>query len=169
MRTAFVAVACSAVAGFWAPLGFAQQKTVQACRAEWQANKSIYQPKGITEQDYVDECRSFRTAPTTTPAAAEPAPKPKPKPTAAPAQEPASRPTRIATPAPARANERPTEAQAKARCRSDTVVWANLGSKIYHYSVNKDYGNTKDGAYMCEKDATGQGFRASKTERSGPQ
>ena len=105
MRTAFVAVVCSAVAGFWAPLGFAQQKTVQACRAEWQANKAIYQPKGITEQDYVDECLSFRTAPTTTPAAAEPTPRPKPKPkpkptptptprpTAAPAQAPASGPT----------------------------------------------------------------------------
>ena len=92
MRTAFVAVLCSAVAGFGAPVAFAQQKTVQACRAEWQANKAIYQPKGITEQAYVDECRSFRTVPTTTPAAAEPAPKPKPKPkpkpTAAPAQPP---------------------------------------------------------------------------------
>ena len=88
MRTAVVVVVCSAVAGFWAPLALAQQKTVQACRAEWQANKAIYQPKGITEQDYVDECRSFRTAPTTTPAAAEPAPMPMPRPTAAPAQAP---------------------------------------------------------------------------------
>jgi hypothetical protein len=90
MRTAFVAVVCSAVAGFWAPLALAQQKTVQACRAEWQPNKAIYQPKGITEEAYVDECRSFRTAPTTTPAAAKPAPTPRP--TAAPAQAPASRP-----------------------------------------------------------------------------
>jgi hypothetical protein len=45
MRTAVVVVVCSAVAGFWAPLALAQQKTVQACRAEWQANKAIFQPK----------------------------------------------------------------------------------------------------------------------------
>jgi hypothetical protein len=53
------------VAGFWAPLALAQQKTVQACRAEWQANRPIYQPKGITEEEYIDECRGFRKAPAT--------------------------------------------------------------------------------------------------------
>jgi hypothetical protein len=84
MRIAFVAVVSSAVAGFSAP-ALAQQKTVQACRSEWQANKAIFAPKGITEQAYVDECRSFRTPPTTAPAAAEPVPTPTPKPTAAPA------------------------------------------------------------------------------------
>jgi hypothetical protein len=97
MRTAVVVVVCSAVAGFWAPLALAQQKTVQACRAEWQANRAIYQPKGITEQEYVDECRGFRKAPTTTPEAAVPAPrpkpKPKPKPTTAPAKAPAGQPS----------------------------------------------------------------------------
>jgi hypothetical protein len=46
MRIAFVAVVCSAVAGFSAP-ALAQQTTVQACRAEWQANKAIFAPKGI--------------------------------------------------------------------------------------------------------------------------
>jgi hypothetical protein len=45
------------------------------------------------------------------------------------------------------------------------VVWANLKSKVYHFSGNKDYGNTKSGAYMCEKDALAQGFRASKVEK----
>jgi hypothetical protein len=54
---------------------------------------------------------------------------------------------------------------AKARCPSDTVVWANLNSKIYHFSGHKDYGNTKDGAYMCEKDAAAQGVRAAKNEK----
>jgi hypothetical protein len=61
MRTAFVAVMCSAVTGFWAPPALAQQKE-KACQADWQANKAIYQPKGYTEQEYIDECRSFRTA-----------------------------------------------------------------------------------------------------------
>jgi hypothetical protein len=45
------------------------------------------------------------------------------------------------------------------------VVWANLSSKVYHFSGYRDYGTTKKGAYMCEKDATGQGFRASKSEK----
>jgi hypothetical protein len=45
------------------------------------------------------------------------------------------------------------------------VVWANLKSKIYHFSGTKDYGATKDGAYMCEKDATAQDIRAAKNEK----
>jgi hypothetical protein len=95
MRTAVVVVVCSAVAGFWAPLALAQQKTVQACRAEWQANRAIYEPKGITEQEYVDECRGFRNAPT--PEASVPAPRPRPKlklkPTTAPTKAPANQPS----------------------------------------------------------------------------
>jgi hypothetical protein len=58
-----------------------------------------------------------------------------------------------------------TVAQANAHCPSDTVVWVNLVSKIYHFAGYKNYGNTKRGAYMCEKEATSQGFRASKTEK----
>ena len=60
MRTAFIAVMCSAV---WASPALAQQKE-KACRTDWQANKAIYQPKGYTEQEYVYECRIFRTKPT---------------------------------------------------------------------------------------------------------
>jgi hypothetical protein len=35
----------------------------------------------------------------------------------------------------------------------------------YQASGYKDYGNTKRGAYMCERDATQQGFRAAKNEK----
>ena len=69
------------------------------------------------------------------------------------------------TPFPSCCNQFVVEAQAKAHCPSDTVVWANLNSKVYHFSGNKLYGSTKDGAYMCEKDALGQGVRAAKNER----
>ena len=63
-------------------------------------------------------------------AAAEPA---RPAPPAATAVRPApSTPT-----GPAEANQFSTEAQAKARCPSDTVVWVNLTSKIYHFSGTK--------------------------------
>jgi hypothetical protein len=58
-----------------------------------------------------------------------------------------------------------TESQAKAHCPTDTLVWANLGTKIYHFSGNKAYGHTKSGAYMCEKEATGAGIRAAKNEK----
>ena len=58
MRTAFVAVMCSAVAGLWAPLALAQQKTVQACQAEWQANKAIFQPNSPS-QNLIKHCKVF--------------------------------------------------------------------------------------------------------------
>jgi hypothetical protein len=43
-------------------------------------------------------------------------------------------------------------------------VWANLKSKIYHFSGTKNYGNTKNGAYMCERDTAAEGIRAAKNE-----
>ena len=58
-----------------------------------------------------------------------------------------------------------TEAQAKAACPKDTVVWVNLKSKIYHFAGTRDYGTTKEGAYMCEADATNAEFRAAKNEK----
>ena len=65
-----------------------------------------------------------------------------------------------------RARSEHREGQAKAHCvASDIIVWANLDSKIYHFSGHKDYGHTKEGAYMCEKDALGQGIRAAKNEK----
>jgi hypothetical protein len=58
-----------------------------------------------------------------------------------------------------------TEAEAKASCPTDTVVWVNLTSKIYHPGTSKVYGKTKRGAYMCEKEAAAGGFRAAKAPR----
>ena len=62
-------------------------------------------------------------------------------------------------------NQYKSVALAKVHCPTGTVVWANLESKIYHFSGHKDYGNTETGAYMCEKDATGQGMRAAENEK----
>ena len=55
--------------------------------------------------------------------------------------------------------------QAKLRCPLDTVVWVNLNSRIYHFKGTSNYGTTKSGAYMCEKDATAAGSRAAKNEK----
>jgi hypothetical protein len=160
MRLPLVAILCSVLTGVFTAStpAVAQQKTVKACQAEWQANKADNQAKGITEKAYVAQCRGGDASSATTPAPASP----KSAPAAAP---PTSTPAPAVAAAPAGANQFATEGQAKARCPSDTVVWANPSSKVYHFSGYKNYGNTKSGAYMCEKDATAQGFRPSKAEK----
>lgn len=58
-----------------------------------------------------------------------------------------------------------SEAEAKAACPGDPVVWANIGTKVYHHAGAGTYGKTKRGAYMCEKDTAAAGFRAAKNEK----
>jgi hypothetical protein len=148
-------------------------KTAKACRDEWQANKAAYQAAKITEKAYVDKCRAGEAvalpntpaaAPTPAPAPTAAAPSRAPTPSA-PVPTPAAKPSQTAATPPAGADQFQTEAQAKSHCPADLVVWANLTSKIYHFAGHKSYGTTKSGAYMCERDATTQGFRASKTEK----
>jgi hypothetical protein len=154
------------------------QKTAGACRDEWRANKAANQANGITEKAYVAQCRGG-TAPTQTTAA--PAAPPAPAPSTAPAtpapaptaSAPPFRPVPTAAPAagsalnpgnPVGANQFSTEAQAKYRCPTGTVVWVNLKSKVYHFSGTRFYGNTEHGAYMCESDTSAEGMRAAKNE-----
>lgn len=75
-----------------------------------------------------------------------------------------SGPARAAQPVAPIANQFKTEADARAHCPGDQVVWANNGgkSKIYHAAGDKYYGTTKRGAYMCQKDSEAAGFRAAK-------
>jgi hypothetical protein len=142
------------------------------------------QARGVTEKAYVEQCRAGDVAPTATApepkATTTPAPAPKqasPATPITPAQKPASTTTAAPVPAPAQQPPSPKggatleagqfadESSAKARCPTDTVVWVNLPSKIYHFAGTKSYGTTKRGAYMCEKEAIGGENRASKTER----
>lgn len=165
-----------------APAPSGEPKTAKACRDEWRANRDANKAAGITEKDYVAKCRGGGTSaqpinppPSAAPApsaaapaapAAAPAPTPSAAAPAAPAQPPVTRPKQAPTAAatPTGANQYSTEAQAKARCPSDTVVWVNLDSKIYHFSGYRNYGTTKEGAYMCEKDAVAHEFNAAKNE-----
>jgi hypothetical protein len=182
MRTVFVAAAVfSALIGATidSSMVLAQQKTVRACRDEWRANKEENQRNGITEKAFVDKCRAgvaTTSAPATRGAANPVEPAPAPAPAAAPAPPPAAAPARpsrtlaarpapTTTAAPTGANQFPAEVQARARCPSDTVVWANTSSRIYHFAGTKSYGTTKAGAYMCEQDARAEGIRAAKNEK----
>jgi hypothetical protein len=165
------------------PPAAAGQKTAKACRDEWRANKAANQANGVTEKAYVDECRGGATpaaqptaapaappAPAPAPQAAPAAPAPAPAAAAPPPARPVAPPTSTARPAPttpgtpAAANEFSTEAQAKARCPTDTVVWVTLKSGIYHFAGTRYYGSTKNGAYMCEGDTAAAGMRAAKNE-----
>jgi hypothetical protein len=156
-------------------------KTAKECMAEWRADKAGMQARGVTEKAYVDQCRAggatpsatapaaplpSRPAPTPTQAAPAPAPqRPASTTTAAPVPTPAQQPSASSDKATLDAGQFADEGSAKAQCPSDTVVWVNLPSKIYHFAGTRSYGTTKRGAYMCEKEAIAAEDRASKTEK----
>ena len=73
--------------------------------------------------------------------------------------------TRRGTTVSAAAGEFATEAEAKAHCPGETVVWANTRSKVYHFAGTRSYGKTKAGAFMCEKDTSAAGMRSAKNEK----
>jgi hypothetical protein len=83
-----------------------------------------------------------------------------PRPTApAPAAHPS--PAKPSTPSNLASNQFSEESAAKSHCPGDTVVWVNLGgSKAYHTSGDRYYGKTKEGAYMCQKEADQSGYHA---------
>jgi hypothetical protein len=55
-----------------------------------------------------------------------------------------------------------TSQSAQRHCPHDIVVWLNTRSGIYHYAGERWYGNTKQGAYVCEKEAIAEGDRATR-------
>jgi hypothetical protein len=59
-----------------------------------------------------------------------------------------------------------TELDAQQYCKTEPVVWINRNTKSYHTSKSARYGQTKRGAYMCEKDAVRIGYRPVKVERA---
>ena len=164
-----------AVSGFaaLAATSPAQALTTQECSAKYQAAKTAGTLNGQTWNDF----RKAQCGADATPApaaAAAPAAAPAPAPAAAPAPAPA--PTYQPKPKPMQA-ARPTgagqfssEAEAKARCPADTVVWVNTKGKshTYHYQGTRWYGTTKQGAYMCEADAGAAGYHASKSRTAQP-
>ncbi|HEY4857620.1 MAG TPA: hypothetical protein VIH98_13260 [Xanthobacteraceae bacterium] len=138
MRTTFTAAGCAALLALLAssPPLLAQQKTARECRAEWSANREAIAASGKTQRVFIAECRGVPVPASTRAAAAE-----------------------------LGKGQYATEAEAKANCQGDAVVWANLRSKVYHDSSSRNYGATKIGAYMCEKESIAAGFHAPKAAR----
>ena len=52
-----------------------------------------------------------------------------------------------------------SEAAAQRHCPSDQVVWLNTRTGIYHEKGMRWYGRTREGAYVCRKDADAAGYR----------
>jgi hypothetical protein len=134
-RTFTAYAACAALLGLLAcsQSAVAQQKTARQCNDEWSADKASIRASGKTKRVFVAECRGV--------------------------------PVVAQTPAPALAgkDQYATETEAKATCPGDPVVWVNLRSGVYHISGSRNYGQTRQGAYMCEKDSIAAGFHARRT------
>jgi pyruvate/2-oxoglutarate dehydrogenase complex dihydrolipoamide acyltransferase (E2) component len=164
LKTGAVAPSSAAVpaAPASAPAPAATMKTAKECDAEYAANKAAIKASGQTKRAFVAACRAGNE--TIPQGAAAPAPMPAPAAAPAPAPTPAAT-TSAAAPMPMGAGEFASEQQARYRCPSDTVVWVNKESHVYHFAGTHNYGHTKQGAYMCEADAKVAGDRAAKNEK----
>ena len=155
------------------------QSVMKQCGDEWKAAKVNNTTNGMTWPHFLLQRLTRRRAPPRPPSAAArpPAAAPAPAPAAAPAA-PAPAETHQLKPAPTKRPARPlpaagqfsSEAEAKARCPSNTVVWVNTKGKshTYHYQGTRWYGTTKQGAKMCEADAGAAGYHASKSRTGQP-
>lgn len=179
MKWTDIAAACAAVLVGIAVCGapaYAQQKTARQCAEEWKMNKAAIQASGQTKRAFVAECRG----PTAAAAPTQPTPAPAPTYSQQAAPQPTTRSRQTYTSptvrqpytsptarqtytSPYGGSQFSSEVAAQAHCPNDTVVWVNLSSKIYHFNGSKDYGRTKRGAFMCERDTAG--FRAAKNEK----
>jgi plastocyanin len=173
MKTPLFLIQCVAAAVMLACLSVeasAQQRTGRECEADWKANKATIQQSGKRKKDFITECRLGQTA-AASPSATAPSAPAQPNTTAAAPAAPSQgtstpqRPNRRATAVTAGAGEFATEMEAKSHCPGDTVVWANTRSKVYHFAGTRSYGNTKKGAYMCERDTASAGLRSAKNEK----
>jgi hypothetical protein len=156
-------------------------KTASQCNEEYAANKAAIRASGQTKRAFVAACRGGNeTIPQG--AAAAPVPAPAPAPATGslfPSPQPAAPSTNTASapppapveppysslPRPIAPGEFASDEQASAHCPTDTVVWVNTKSRVYHFAGTHNYGHTKEGAYMCEADARAAGDRAAMNEK----
>ncbi|MGH6798588.1 MAG: hypothetical protein ACREDI_09440 [Roseiarcus sp.] len=174
LLTAAAIVLALAVGG---PTSAKAESVMKACASQWKQAQAAGTTGGDTWPQFLAQCRT-RQGGAPAPSSATIAPAPAPAPPPAPASQsgslfpwwqpssPASTPASNAgAPSATRAGEYTTELQARARCPSDTVVWVNTPTRIYHYSGTHYYGHTRRGAYMCEADARATGYRAARNRQ----
>jgi hypothetical protein len=136
MRKKLTISLCAALVGLLASFepALAEQKSAKQCNDEWKADQAAIKASGQTWKSFIAQCRGIP-------------------------EEEVKR--KAATPT-SGTGQYAAEADARASCPADTVVWINLGSGIYHASGSRSFGKTKKGAYMCEKETIAAGFRAPK-------
>jgi hypothetical protein len=181
MRSSFVSWLTAAAIAFGlsiaGPTAANAQSVMRECASEWKQAQAAGTTGGQSWPQFLAQCRTRHGA-AAAPSSATIAPKPAPAPApalasqsgslfpwwqpSAPASAPASNAGAPSTP---RADEYTTELAARARCPSDTVVWVNTPTRVYHYSGTRYYGHTRRGAYMCEADARAVGYRATRSRQ----
>jgi hypothetical protein len=165
-------------------------KTAKECNAEYLQKKAAIKASGGTKKEFVAFCRAgtkaipaAAPAPVAPTAAATPDANPAPDVAATPAPDatapivPEAKPaTPKAKPKP-KAESKPDHAvstnanwfasaeEANVKCPSDTVVWTDKKSKIYHLPGTREYAGAKQGAYMCEADAKAAGSHSAKNDK----
>ncbi len=168
MRVSFVSHAAAAafliVAMFAGAAGARAESVMAACASQWKAAQAAGTTGGASWPQFLAKCKTQVSQPSSANLA----------PTSAPAPAPAPAPNTgslfpwwqsnpNAAPTPTGAGQFGAEAEARARCPNDKVVWVNTASKIYHYQGTRYYARTKQGAYMCEADAKAAGDRAARS------
>jgi hypothetical protein len=148
----------------------AGQSVMKLCAGQWKEAKAAGTTGGQSWPQFLAQCRTRQGSAAAPSGNFAPAPAPTPAPApqsgslfpwwqpSAPASAPGAPPT-------PRAGEYATELAARAQCPSDTVVWANTPTRIYHHSGTRYFGRTRNGWYMCEADARAAGYRAAKNRQ----
>ena len=138
----------------------AAETATNKCALEWKAAKANGTTGGKSWKEFFDQCgtdqnglsRSITLTPDPQPAAAAAPVAPAAK--ADPTDKAIAKPHLFTT-----------EAEAKAKCAADEVVWLNPATKIFHLAGHAGYGKSAKGGYICEADATAAGARAAKNEK----
>jgi hypothetical protein len=45
------------------------------------------------------------------------------------------------------------------KCPNDHIVWVNTQSGVYHFQGERYFGSTKEGKFVCQRDADKEGDR----------
>jgi hypothetical protein len=152
------------------------QSVMKMCAGEWKDAKAAGTTAGQTWRRFLSQCRARQTSTASSSGGFAPAPAPAPAPPpasqsgslfpwwqqSAPSSAPAAN---VGAPSALQTGQYTTELAARARCPSDTVVWVNTPTRIYHYSGTRYYGHTLKGGYMCEADARSAGYRAARNRQ----